>query len=69
MERHYSLRQAARLAGVERATLKRWLAQDLAIVLPPVRRGSKVLIRQSDIERVVRKRAARSDWSLLRKAN
>jgi len=67
MERHFSLRKAAKEIGVDRHTLKLWLTE-IAIVLPPVRRGSKVLIRESDLERVMRKRTARSDWSLLRKA-
>jgi predicted site-specific integrase-resolvase len=53
--------------GVQRQTLKVWLAAE-AIVLPAVPQGSKVLIKQSDLERVVRKRTARADWSLIRKS-
>lgn len=59
MERYVSLRKAAREAGIARSTLKLWLAQDLSLVLPPVRRGSKVLLRMSDVEFVMRKRMAR----------
>lgn len=56
MDKHYSLSAAARLVGVQRQTLKRWLAQDLGIPLPRVRHGAKVLIRESDIERLVERR-------------
>ena len=59
LERTYSLSQAAKLIGVYRKTLKRWLAAE-RIVLPRVAKGSKVLIRESDLERVVRKRTAYS---------
>jgi predicted site-specific integrase-resolvase len=60
-EKHYSLRAAARLVGVAPKTIKRWLAEDLNICLPRVRRGGKVLIREQDIERVVaRRRDART---------
>jgi predicted site-specific integrase-resolvase len=66
LEKVQCLSQWAREIGVYRATLKRWLAADCAIVLPRVPKGSKVLIRERDIETVLRKRTARSDWSLLR---
>lgn len=65
-ERLQSLSKWAREVGVARVTLKHWLAAE-AIVLPYVARGSKVLIRESDIEQVVHKRLATADWSLLRK--
>lgn len=61
-----SLSKWAREIGIARDTLKYWLAAE-AILLPRVARGGKVLIRESDIERVVRKRLARADWTLLRK--
>jgi predicted site-specific integrase-resolvase len=67
LEQMYSLSRAAKLVGVQRHTLKLWLAAE-AIVLPAVPQGSKVLIKQSDLERVVRKRTARADWSLIRKS-
>jgi predicted site-specific integrase-resolvase len=53
LERHYSLSEAARLIGVDRRALKRWLRQDLGIVIPRVRHGAKVMIRERDIERVL----------------
>lgn len=56
MEKHYSLSGAAKLIGVDRRALKRWLRQDLGIVIPRVRHGAKVLIRERDIERVLEKR-------------
>jgi hypothetical protein len=66
IEKVQSLSKWARDIGVYRGTLKRWLAADLAIVLPRVSKGCKVLIRERDIEVVLRKRTARSDWSLIR---
>lgn len=55
-EKHYSLRAAARELGVGPRALKNWLRQDLGIVIPRVRRGSKVLIRERDIERLIERR-------------
>jgi transposase len=66
IEKHYSLRQAAKLIGISRSTLKRWMAADLAIVLPRLGHGHKVLIRERDLEIVLRKHTATSDWTLLR---
>ena len=60
LEKHYSLRSAAKLIGVHHATLRLWLRQDLGIVLPRVKHGSRVMIRERDIEAVVaRRREAR----------
>jgi predicted site-specific integrase-resolvase len=56
IEKHYSLSGAAKLIGIERRALKRWLRQDLGIVIPRVRRGSKVLIRERDLRRLIEKR-------------
>ena len=56
LEKHYSLSEAARQIGVARKTLRRWLVQDCGILLPRVRRGGKVMIRERDIERVLAKR-------------
>jgi len=55
-EKLYSLSAAAKELGIERHALKRWLVQDLGILIPRVRRGSKVLIRASDIERIIERR-------------
>jgi len=55
LEKHYSLSRAAKLIGVGRGALKRWLRAE-GILLPRVRRGSKTLIRERDIERIIRKR-------------
>jgi predicted site-specific integrase-resolvase len=68
IEKHYSLRAAARMVGVERETLKLWLAAE-GIVLPAVRRGSKVMLREKDVEIAVRKHRPQMDWSLIRKAS
>lgn len=55
MERHHSLRSGARLIGVDRETLKDWLRR-AGILLPPVRRGSRLMIAESDILKVVAER-------------
>jgi len=53
LEKHYSLSEAARRIGVGRHTLKRWLCLE-GILLPRVRHGAKVMIRErDDIERVL----------------
>lgn len=56
IEKHYSLSGAAKLIGIERRALKKWLRIDLGIVIPRVRRGSKVLIRERDLQRIIEKR-------------
>jgi len=55
LEKHYSLSSAARQIGVDRSTLRRWLIQE-GILVPRVRRGGKVMIRERDVQRVVEKR-------------
>lgn len=66
LERHYSLSEAAELIGIRRNTLKRWLASDLAMVMPNIPRGSKMQIPERHIEAVLRNRRPSSNWSLLR---
>jgi hypothetical protein len=61
----YSLTQAARAVGIDRHTLKRWLAE-CAIVLPTLARGSKVMLKPSQIELAIRKHGAAADWTLIR---
>ncbi len=56
IERHYSLSEAARKIGVDRRAVKRWLKDDLGILLPRVKHGGKVLIRERDLERLIAKR-------------
>lgn len=56
LEKHYSLRKAAELIGVDRGTLRAWLEKDLGIILPRVRRGGRVMIRERDVEKVIEKR-------------
>ena len=62
-----SLRRAERETGISRQTLKRWLARE-GIVLPQLGRGCKVFIPVVDIERVIWKRTAKVNWSVIRKA-
>jgi len=59
IEPHYSLRRAAKLTGISRPTLKKWLREDLGVVLPPITRGSKVLISAKELEFVIRRRSLR----------
>jgi predicted site-specific integrase-resolvase len=56
LEKHYSLSSAAKVIGVDRETLKAWLRTDLGIVLPRVRHGGKVLIRERDLETILARR-------------
>jgi predicted site-specific integrase-resolvase len=56
IEKHLSLRQAARQAGVDGKTLKDWLARDLGICFPRVVHGAKLLVRERDVERVLERR-------------
>lgn len=65
IQKHLSLREAARQAGVHPETLKDWLEKELGIVFPRVRHGSKLLVLESDVEQVLeRKRDARRGRSL-----
>jgi hypothetical protein len=66
IERRYSLRRAAHLLGLHHHTLKLWLQIDLGMVFPRARRGSKFLLREADIEAVVRKHSPQIDWKRLR---
>lgn len=56
LEKRYSLTAAAKVIGIKRQTLKLWLRHDLGILIPPVRRGTKVLVSERDIERLIAKR-------------
>lgn len=56
IEKHLSLRRAARLAGVDGKTLKEWMARDLGICFPKVVHGAKILVRERDVEFVLAKR-------------
>ena len=59
IERHYSLRRAAKLVGVSHHTLKKWLREDLGRETARVPRGSKVLISGTELEFVLRRRKTR----------
>ena len=52
----YSLSHAARMIGVNRVTLKGWLEQS-GLALPLVRHGSRHMIRESELKRVLEARA------------
>jgi AraC-like DNA-binding protein len=61
IEKHLCLREAARQAGVGSKALKRWLAKELGICFPKVPRGSKIMVRERDVELVLaRHRDARA---------
>ena len=56
IEKHVSLRTAARQAGIDGKTLKNWMELDLGIRFPKVVLGSKLLVRERDVEFVLAKR-------------
>jgi predicted site-specific integrase-resolvase len=61
IEKHICLREAERKSGVGRKALKRWLAKEMGYVFPVVRRGSKIMVRERDVELVLeRHRDARA---------
>lgn len=55
IERRYSLSEAARLVGVDRGTLRIWLEAE-GLHVPTMRRGSKLMLTEADIERALRHR-------------
>ena len=67
IEHCYSLRRAAKVLGVARGTLKVWLAQE-GLVMPELARGARAMIRERDLERLIRKRSPQSNFAVLRKA-
>ena len=54
IEKRISLREAERVTGISRHTLRLWLEQDLGLVFPPLHRGSKFLVLERDVEEVLR---------------
>lgn len=56
IEKHLSLRNAARQAGIDGKTLKRWMALDLGVCFPKVMHGAKILVLERDVEFVLAKR-------------
>lgn len=55
IEKHLSLRKAARLAGIDCKTLKRWMELEMGICFPKVRHGSIILVRERDVELALEK--------------
>ncbi len=68
LERTYSLRQAATILGIARRTLRKWLLSDLALAVPEVPRGSHLMIRQSDLERLMECRGLQVNWQAARES-
>jgi hypothetical protein len=69
IEKHMSLREAARRSGVGSKSLKRWMAAELRICFPRTRHGEKILVRERDVEYVLaRHRDARNVRAHLRSA-
>jgi hypothetical protein len=56
IQKHMSLRAAARMAGIDGKTLKEWMARDLGICFPKVVHGAKLLVLERDVEFVLAKR-------------
>ena len=62
IEKHLCLREAARKSGVGHRALKNWLQKELGICFPKVPRGSKIMVRERDVETVLaRHRDARAE--------
>jgi predicted site-specific integrase-resolvase len=60
IEKRYSLSEAARLAGVDRKTLSRWLRIDLGITLPnATATGSRILLTEAQVNQVLARRTAK----------
>jgi hypothetical protein len=68
MEKHYSLAAAAAMVGVDRKTLRRWLVE-MGFVLPDNPRRGIVLVRETDLNAVVRKHSVQSNFAAMRKAS
>lgn len=66
IEKRYSLRSAAVMAGMDRKTIRRRLEVELGLVFPKRRRGQNFYIRESDLERLMRLGTPYPDWSRLR---
>lgn len=56
IEKHYSISKAAKLCGVSFKTMKRWLKQDLGIVFPRIENGSKLLVTNADVMKILNMR-------------
>ena len=56
IQKHMSLRAAARMAGIDGKTLKEWMTRDLGICFPKVVHGAKLLVLERDVEFVLAKR-------------
>ena len=56
IQKHLSLRAAAKQAGIDGKTLKDWMARDLGICFPKVVHGAKLLVLERDVEFVLAKR-------------
>jgi hypothetical protein len=59
IEKPYSLSGAAKAAGVDRGTLQRWLEIDPGMKFRTVTGGSKILLTESQVNAVLRKRTAK----------
>lgn len=57
IERTLTLKDAARLKGVSPRTLARWLEED-GIRVPHLGKGSRTLVRHTDVERICGRRTA-----------
>lgn len=67
ISQRYSISEAARLIGIDRGTLRRWLEVDLGLRMPVVTNGSKILLNDAQIEAVLKKHSPSVDWNLLRR--
>lgn len=57
-----TLVEAARLLGVTRWTLKKWLEAELGLAFRSVGRGSRYLVRVDDVKALVSKKLPIKKW-------
>ena len=62
-EKYMRLGKAARLLGIYRKTLRRWLEKDCGLVFQSLGRGNSPLVSERDIQTVIAKRTGKRTWS------
>lgn len=69
LEPMISIADAARMAGITRHTLRRWLQVDLGITFYPPVKGAKRLIKKSDFELLLRMHSGKVNWTKAREGS
>ena len=68
-EKYIRLGKAARMLGIDRKTLRRWLEKDCGLSFRSLGRGNSPLVAERDIEAVIAKRTGQRTWPRQRKAS